>query len=166
MNVLLNWLWFQKRYSALLLLNGVTLGSIHMNFICLKMLLLAQTCMSHRYQFWKRNLILENSETRWAANACRRSILYVYMHHWEFYLIYGFETRVCYLDLIFFHSKNSFDNSIIIGTYQNKKKPQKQKTKPEAFIQLFIVVISVICEKIKTLVFRLFIIETILKEIL
>ena len=129
------------------------------------MLLLAQTCMSHRYQFWKRNLILENSETRWAANACRRSILYVYMHHWEFNLIYGFETRVCYLDLIFFHSKNSFDNSIIIGTYQNKKKP---KTKNKTRSLHTVIYCRNKCDlwKNKNIGIPTFIIKTILKEIL
>ena len=83
LNVLLIWLWFQKRYSTRLLLN-----SIHMNYILLKkkksIIIDTDLHDSYMYSFWKRNNILKNSETRWAANACRRSNLHVYMDHWKF----------------------------------------------------------------------------------
>ena len=152
---MLIWLWFQKRYSTRLLLN-----LIHMNYICWRK---KHFYHWHRFVWVNYVFILEKKsffflnpkcveqQTRAVDQTCTCTwIIGNSIDLWLWNTCSGLNLLPGF----------SFDNWIIIGKLQNQN---NKKTCTQ--LHVFIVVISVICENIKTLVFRLFILETILKEI-
>ena len=106
----------------------------------------------YMYSFWKRNHIFKIFRNAMSSK-CVPSIKPARVNGsleilWNMCSTPGF-------DLL---PEFSLDNWIIIGTRQN------QNRKPCTPLHVFIVVISMICKNIKTLVFKLFIIEKIFNK--
>ena len=153
---MLIWLWFQKRYSTRLLLN-----LIHMNYICWRK---KNFYHWHRLVWVNYVFILEKKSYFFKNPKCVEQQTLAFDQTCTCTWIIGNSIDIWLWNMcsgLNLLPGFSFDNWIIIGTLLIKTK------KPCTQLCVFIVVISVICENCeKTLVFRLFIIETILKEIL